>query len=98
MSQMFTEKVFDNYKVYEYELAVFEFYLKIHRETKEMKLDETLAWEHINILVTKNFLKREYEKAMNEEVTSNCRQNCAGCGAAVAGCGVCFERSEAHEG
>ena len=65
---------------------------------REMKLDETLAWEHINILVTKNFLKREYEKAMNEEVTSNCRQNCAGCGAAVAGCGVCFERSEAHEG
>ncbi len=65
---------------------------------REMSLDENLAWDHINILVTKNFLKREYNNAMIGKVTPNCRQNCAGCGASAAGCGVCFERGERHEG
>lgn len=65
---------------------------------REMSLDENLAWDHINILVTKNFLKKEYNNAMDGKVTSNCRQNCAGCGASSAGCGVCFERGEKNEG
>ena len=30
--------------------------------------------------------------AMDEKVTPNCRQKCAGCGAASVGCGVCFEK------
>lgn len=61
---------------------------------REISLDENLAWDHINILVSKNFLKSEYNNAMNEKVTPNCRQKCAGCGAASVGCGVCFERCE----
>ena len=58
---------------------------------REIALEEKLPWDNINILVTKDFLKKEYENAMEGKVTSNCRQNCAGCGAAVCGTGVCFE-------
>ena len=59
---------------------------------RPIALDETLAWDNIDILVTKDFLKKEYQNAMAEKVTPNCRQKCAGCGAATAGCGVCFEK------
>ena len=58
---------------------------------RNIKLDENLPWDHIDIFVTKEFLKKEYKRALEEKVTLNCRTNCAGCGAAVAGCGVCFE-------
>ena len=61
---------------------------------RKMSLDETLPWEHINIGVTKDFFKREYNNAMEEKVTPNCRAKCAGCGAAKFGCGVCFETQE----
>ena len=43
-----------------------------------MDIDEKLAWEHINVLVTKNYFKSEYEKSMQGIVTSNCRQDCSG--------------------
>lgn len=58
---------------------------------RNINLDENLPWDHIDIFVTKEFLKKEYKRALEEKVTLNCRTNCAGCGAAVAGCGVCFE-------
>jgi hypothetical protein len=63
---------------------------------RKVSLDEKLPWDNINILVTKDFLKKEYDNAINEKVTSNCRQNCAGCGAAVCGTGVCFEGKGAN--
>ena len=40
---------------------------------------------------TKEFLKREWKNALEEKVTPNCRKQCAGCGAAIYGGGVCFE-------
>lgn len=58
---------------------------------RNISLDENLPWDHIDIFVTKEFLKKEYNRALEEKVTLNCRTSCAGCGAAVAGCGVCFE-------
>lgn len=58
---------------------------------REIDLSEKLPWEHMDIFVTKKFLMKEYQNAMEEKVTQNCRQKCAGCGAAIAGCGVCFE-------
>jgi radical SAM family uncharacterized protein len=61
---------------------------------RKIPLDEVLPWEHINIMVTKDFFKKEYNNAMNEIVTPNCRAKCAGCGAAKFGCGVCFENKE----
>jgi hypothetical protein len=50
-----------------------------------------LPWDFINIGVSKEFLKREWMNAMDEKVTPNCRMQCAGCGAATFGGGVCFE-------
>ena len=37
------------------------------------------------------WFKKEFNNAMAEKVTPNCRAKCAGCGAAKFGCGVCFE-------
>lgn len=45
-------------------------------------LDDTLPWDHVQSGVTKEFLKREYQRAMAEEVTENCRIACAQCGMA----------------
>jgi len=59
---------------------------------RAIDLNETLAWDHINIMVTKDFLKREYNNALAEKVTRNCRSSCAGCGANKFECGVCFEK------
>jgi len=40
--------------------------------------------------VTKEFLKREWQNAMEENVTPNCRMRCSGCGAAQFKTGVCM--------
>lgn len=58
---------------------------------RKIDLEEKLPWDHINILVNKEFFKREYNNAINEKVTQNCRQKCAGCGVAKCGIGVCVE-------
>ena len=58
---------------------------------RKISLDEALPWDNIDILVSKDFLKREYQNALDEKVTQNCRQKCAGCGAARCGTGVCVE-------
>jgi len=58
---------------------------------RERDLDEVLPWDFIDIGVSKEFLKREWKNAMEEKVTPNCRMQCAGCGAATFGGGVCFE-------
>ena len=58
---------------------------------RERKIDELLPWDFIDIGVTKEFLVREWERAMKGEVTKNCREQCSGCGAARFGGGVCNE-------
>ena len=58
---------------------------------RERDLDEVLPWDFIDIGVSKEFLKREWKNAMEGKVTPNCRMQCAGCGAATFGGGVCFE-------
>ncbi len=42
--------------------------------------DDDLPWDFINIGINKSFLKSEYRKAMQEEITDDCRENCGGCG------------------
>ena len=59
--------------------------------TRERSTDELLPWDFIDIGVTKDFLKREWQRAKEETVTPNCRMQCAGCGAMKFGGGVCFE-------
>ena len=59
--------------------------------TRERSLDEIFPWDFINTGVTKDFLKREWQNAMAEKVSPNCRMQCQGCGATVFKGGVCFE-------
>ncbi len=58
---------------------------------RERPLDEILPWDFIDCGVTKEFLKREWEKARREEISENCKQKCQGCGAARFGGGICLE-------
>ena len=58
---------------------------------RERSLEELLPWDFIDIGVSKEFLKREWNAARQGVVTPNCRQQCAGCGARAYGSGVCFE-------
>ncbi len=64
----------------------YEFYVNRLREFSEI-----LPWEHLNYGVSKKFFVNENVKAKNAETTKNCRQDCAACGAACFGEGVCFE-------
>lgn len=59
--------------------------------TRERSYDEILPWDFIDIGVTKKFLINENEKAKQAATTANCREKCAGCGAAGFGTGVCYE-------
>ena len=63
-----------------------DFYTK-----RERSLDEVFPWDFIDAGVTKNFLKREWNRAMEAKVSPNCRAQCQGCGAASFGGGVCHE-------
>lgn len=60
--------------------------------TRERSLDEILPWDFIDCGVTKEFFKREWEKAQNEIVSPNCKMQCQGCGATKFGGGICFEQ------
>ena len=59
--------------------------------TRERDIDEIFPWDFIDIGVTKDFLIKEWQRAHEETVTSNCRVKCSGCGAAKFKGGVCFE-------
>lgn len=59
--------------------------------SRKRSYDEILPWDHIDIGVSKKFLQKENEKALKEEVTSNCRASCSGCGASVFEGGICLE-------
>ena len=58
---------------------------------RERDLDEILPWDFINIGVSKSFLKREWNNAMDGKVTPNCRKQCSGCGMSIYKGGVCVE-------
>ena len=59
--------------------------------TRNRSTDEILPWDFIDIGVSKKHMIKEWERAQKGEVTLNCREKCAGCGAAAFGGGVCFE-------
>lgn len=62
---------------------------------RERAVEEIAPWDHLDYGVTKQFLIKEYKTALNEKTTPNCREKCAGCGAAKYGEGVCFEKCTA---
>lgn len=86
------DETFDNDKwmqAFEEENVSIPFYT-----TRERALDEIFPWDFIDCGVTKEFLKREWIKAGNEEVSLNCKLKCQGCGANRFGGGICFEERE----
>lgn len=46
---------------------------------RERSLDEPLPWEHIDMWVTQEYFKEEYLKALQADVTDDCRKGCNGC-------------------
>ena len=66
--------------------------------TRQRSLDEILPWDFIDIGVTKEFLKKEWQRAHQEEVTPNCRMKCSGCGVARYKGGVCVEKRKQVSG
>lgn len=56
---------------------------------KRYGLDDPLPWDHIDAGVTKEFLKREWQKALKEETSPDCRIKCHGCGMKQFVKGVC---------
>lgn len=63
-----------------------EFYTLRTRDKNEL-----FPWDFIDTGVSRKFLRKEWERAMNAEVTPNCREHCSGCGASKFGGGVCYE-------
>ncbi len=63
-----------------------EFYTLRQRSTEEI-----LPWDFIDAGVSRKFLIREWKRALAEEVTPNCRQQCSGCGVKKYKGGVCVE-------
>ena len=47
---------------------------------RQRSTSEPLPWSHIDIGVTRDFLIRERQKALNAELTSDCRNGCNACG------------------
>ncbi len=58
---------------------------------RQRDAEELFPWDFIDIGVSRKFLYKEWERAMQGEVTPNCRMQCSGCGAAVFKGGVCYE-------
>lgn len=50
---------------------------------RERSCDEVLPWQHIDVGVSKRFLEMEYMRALEAELTEDCRLN------ACSSCGVC---------
>lgn len=61
---------------------------------RKRSMDEVLPWDFIDCGVSKEFLKREWDKAQAGIVTPNCRKSCSGCGALQFEGGVCLENQD----
>lgn len=65
----------------------------LEQHLRARELDEFLPWEIIDAGVDKQFLIKEYEKALEEKTTMDCRDGCLGCGINTQRVGgICFER------
>jgi len=58
--------------------------------TRAYGVDEALAWDFVEVGVSKEFLLREREKAFAATTTDDCRNGCIGCGVTrIAKCAYC---------
>ena len=65
--------------------------------TRQRSLEEIFPWDFIDCGVTKTFLQREWEKALEENISRKKKKKCQGCGAGRYGCGVCVQTREGEE-
>lgn len=47
---------------------------------RKRDFEEVLPWNHIDVGITKKYLRSEYKKALKGETTRDCRTVCTGCG------------------
>ena len=64
---------------------------------RERMEDEIFPWDFIDCGVTKEFLLREWKKALEGKTSPNCRSQCQGCGAGRFGGGICLSTSAQAE-
>lgn len=48
--------------------------------SRNIPLDEELPWDFIDTGITKDFMKSEYNNALQQKITPDCRDVCYGCG------------------
>ncbi len=58
---------------------------------RPIALDEVTPWSHMDYGVSKEYLVREYQKALAAQTTSPCNRACSGCGANHLLGGPCFD-------
>lgn len=68
----------DNYNLWME--ALNELGLSVDYYLGERSFDETLPWDIIDIGVSKEFLRREYERTKAQTLSHDCRLGCLGCG------------------
>lgn len=66
-------------KAFETEHVDMSFY-----NTRVRSFDEFLPWDIIDAGVDKRYLELEYKRALNGEVTQDCREGCTGCGVNIS--------------
>ena len=54
-------------------------------------LDEVTPWSHLDYGVSREYLVREYQKALGAQTTPPCNRACSGCGANKLLGGACFD-------
>ena len=65
---------------------------------RQRDLDERLPWDHIDVLVSKDWLQNEWRRAMAAEQTADCRTGpCARCGVQDRAPELCRQMRSQHE-
>jgi radical SAM family uncharacterized protein/radical SAM-linked protein len=62
--------------------------LSLDSYLQQRSVDHPLPWDHIDKGISRSFLKKEYQRALDETITEDCRlSRCHGCG--LASCPAC---------
>ncbi len=58
--------------------------------------DEVMPWQHLDYLVSREFLVRENQRAREGKTTLNCREKCSACGVSKCIGGACFGKDKSQ--
>ena len=59
--------------------------VNVNKELSRRDMDAVLPWDNVDMLVSKEYLLSEFEKAKNGIITPDCRNGCKMCGASDMG-------------